>query len=48
MKTKLVGLSGDELQRRMLEAQEELAQAGIMIGAVAKEIVASVSKIDCF
>jgi len=35
----LAGLSDDELQRQLLEAQQELARAGITIDLEAKEVV---------
>jgi hypothetical protein len=35
---KLVGLSDDALQRRMLEAQEELARLGMTIDLEANEV----------
>ena len=37
---KLSGLSDAELQQRLLEAEEELAKAGITIDLEAKEVVA--------
>jgi hypothetical protein len=36
---KLAGLSDEELQRRLLESQEELAKVGITIDLEAKEVV---------
>jgi hypothetical protein len=37
---KLAGLSDEELQQRLIEAEEELARAGLTIDLKAKEVVA--------
>ncbi len=45
---KLAGLSDEELQQKLIEAEEELAKAGLTIDLKAKEVVALPSPKQAF